>query len=85
MGASQEAFAELSFDQTEFHACLTGRGDALFEPADALLCSDGPVKTQVELSLAPESSGTQRGASPTAAADARRSVTSPRLFPAVRR
>lgn len=47
-------FAELSSFRTEFYACLTGRGDALFELADALLCSDGPVKTLVELSLAPE-------------------------------
>ncbi|MFD0078943.1 NF041680 family putative transposase [Streptomyces sp. NPDC127166] len=53
-GDPGDAFAELSFFRTEFYACLTGRGDALFELADALLCSDGPVKTLVELSLAPE-------------------------------
>src|SRR5690348_16587558 len=29
-------------------------GDALFELADAVLCADGPVKTLVGLSLAPE-------------------------------
>ncbi|GGV04679.1 hypothetical protein HS99_0018435 [Kitasatospora aureofaciens] len=34
--------------------CLTGRRDALFEPADAVLCTDGPVKTLVDLALAPE-------------------------------
>jgi hypothetical protein len=34
--------------------CLYARGDALFELADALLCTTGPVKTLVELSLAAE-------------------------------
>nr|WTB28729.1 transposase [Streptomyces sp. NBC_00830] len=34
--------------------CLDVRGDELFELVDALLCTDGPVKTLVELSLAPE-------------------------------
>lgn len=33
---------------------MTRRADALFELTDALLCSDGPVKTLVGLSLAPE-------------------------------
>jgi len=49
-----EAFAELSNFRSEFHACLTRRGDALFELADAVLCADGPVKTLVGLSLTPE-------------------------------
>lgn len=49
-----DAFAELSCFRTEFYACLTQRSDALFELSDALLCADGPVKTLVELSLAPE-------------------------------
>ncbi|MFE3202337.1 NF041680 family putative transposase [Embleya sp. NPDC059237] len=49
-----EAFAELSRFRVEFHACPTRRGDALFELADALLCADGPVKSLVGLSLAPE-------------------------------
>ncbi|CAM5607416.1 hypothetical protein AQJ54_40335 [Streptomyces griseorubiginosus] len=49
-----DAFAELSCFRSEFYACLTQRPDALFELGDALLCSDGPVKTLVELSLAPE-------------------------------
>ncbi|GAA0400627.1 hypothetical protein GCM10009541_49720 [Micromonospora gifhornensis] len=35
----------------EFHACLTARGDALFELADALLCGDAPVRSLAELSL----------------------------------
>uniref|UniRef100_UPI003D74C853 NF041680 family putative transposase n=1 Tax=Streptomyces sp. Tue6028 TaxID=2036037 RepID=UPI003D74C853 len=50
----RDAFAELSCLRTEFYACLTGRSDALFELADALLCVDGPARTLVELSLAPE-------------------------------
>ncbi len=33
--------------------CLTGRRDALFELTDAVLCTDGPVKTLVDLALAP--------------------------------
>lgn len=50
----RDAFAELSCFRREFYACLTQRADALFELSDALLCADGPVKTLVELSLAPE-------------------------------
>ncbi len=37
-----------------FYRCLTARADALFESAEALLCTDGPVNTLVGLSLAPE-------------------------------
>ena len=44
----------LSRFRTCFHDCLTARADALFELAEALLCSDGPVKTPVDLALAPE-------------------------------
>ncbi|MFI5654847.1 NF041680 family putative transposase [Streptomyces anulatus] len=50
----QDALAKLSRFRGEFYDCLTSRGDALFELADALLCTDGPVKTLVDLSLAPE-------------------------------
>lgn len=53
-GVQRDAFAELSCFRMEFYACLTGQSDALFELGDALLCVDGPVKTLVELSLAPE-------------------------------
>lgn len=53
-GVPQDAFAELSCFRTELYACLTGRRDALFELSDALLCTDGPVKTLFELSLEPE-------------------------------
>jgi hypothetical protein len=28
----------------ELYRCLTGRADALFELADAVLCADGPVR-----------------------------------------
>jgi hypothetical protein len=46
--------AVLSRFRLGFHECLTARGDELFELADAVLCADGPVKTLVGLSLAPE-------------------------------
>ncbi|WP_373317118.1 NF041680 family putative transposase [Streptomyces sulfonofaciens] len=36
------------------YASLTARGDSLFELCDALLCTDGPVRTLVDLALAPE-------------------------------
>lgn len=35
-------------------ACLTRRGDELFELCDGLPCSDGPVRTVVDLALVPE-------------------------------
>ncbi len=38
----------------ELYECFTARPDALFELADAVLCAEGPVKTLVGLSLAPE-------------------------------
>ena len=38
----------------EFHACLTARGDEIFELADAVLCAGGPVRNLAALSLAPE-------------------------------
>ena len=37
-----------------FYGCLTARADELFELTDAVLCTDGPVRTLVELALAPE-------------------------------
>jgi len=46
--------AALSLFRTDFHGCLTGRADALFELTDAMLCTDGPVRTLVGLALAPE-------------------------------
>ena len=38
----------------ELYGCLTARADALFELTEAVLCADGPVKTLVGLSTAPE-------------------------------
>ena len=48
------AFATLSRFRAELYASMTGRADTLFELAGALLCSDGPVRTLVDLALAPE-------------------------------
>jgi DDE superfamily endonuclease len=42
----------------ELYRCLTGRGDELFELADAVLCADGPVRVLAGLSLVP---GHRRG------------------------
>lgn len=53
-GGQCEPFAELSRFREVFCDCLTERRDALFELADAVLCTDGPVKTLVDLALAPE-------------------------------
>lgn len=52
--ARVEAMAVLARFRTDFYGCLTARADALFELTDALLCTDGAVKTLVELALAPE-------------------------------
>ena len=49
-----ESLAGLSRFRLEFRSCLTGRGDELFELADAVLCAGGPVRTLAGLSLAPE-------------------------------
>lgn len=53
-GVPRDAFAEASHFRAELYACLTARGDAWFELCDALLCTDGPVRTLVDLALAPE-------------------------------
>ncbi|WTK66115.1 transposase [Streptomyces anulatus] len=49
-----EAFAEASRFRDQLYACLTGRGDELFELADAVLCAPGAVHSAVELTLLPE-------------------------------
>ncbi|BAL88352.1 hypothetical protein AMIS_31320 [Actinoplanes missouriensis 431] len=49
-----EAIDALASFRQQFYRCLTARADALFELTEALLCTDGPVKTLVGLSLAPE-------------------------------
>jgi hypothetical protein len=51
---STGALAALANFRAEWFACLTGRGEELFELTDAVLCADGPVKTLVGLVLAPE-------------------------------
>ncbi|GAA1309408.1 NF041680 family putative transposase [Saccharothrix xinjiangensis] len=51
---SGPALGALSGFRREFHRCLTRRADGLFELADAVPCADGPVRTLVGLSLAPE-------------------------------
>jgi len=49
-----EFLTVLSRFRTDFYECLTARADALFELADAVLCTDGPVRSLVDLALAPE-------------------------------
>lgn len=44
----------LSRFRGDFYGCLNVWGDALFELTDALLCTDGLVRTLVDLALAPE-------------------------------
>jgi hypothetical protein len=53
-GGTDRARERLAGFRRELYRCLTARADALFELADAVLCADGPVKTLVGLSLAPE-------------------------------
>jgi DDE superfamily endonuclease len=48
------ALGELSGFRERFYECLSGRADALFELADAVLCSPGPVASLAELSLTAE-------------------------------
>lgn len=50
----QAALGELIRFRHEFYRCLTARADALFELADAVLCTEGPIRSLVGLSLAPE-------------------------------
>ncbi|MBP2477565.1 hypothetical protein JOF53_006437 [Crossiella equi] len=52
--STTDASGELSRFRHEFYHCLTTRADALFELADAALCTDGPVTSLVELSLTTE-------------------------------
>lgn len=49
-----EAFAVASHFRDDFFDCLTARRDTLFELTDALLCTDGPVTTPVDLTLTAE-------------------------------
>jgi DDE superfamily endonuclease len=52
--ARLQTLTVLSQFRCDFYACLSARGDELFELTEALLCTDGPVKTLVDLALAPE-------------------------------
>jgi hypothetical protein len=45
---------DLARYRREFYASLTARADALFELTDAVLCTDGPVTSLVELTLLAE-------------------------------
>lgn len=49
-----ESLTVLSRFRTDFYDCLTAYADTLFELADAALCADGPVRSLVDLALAPE-------------------------------
>ena len=53
-GCWSDAAGELAGFRRELHRCLTARADVLFELTDARLCTDGPVKSLVGLTLAPE-------------------------------
>lgn len=48
------ALGVLSHFRVEFYDCLYKRADVLFELTDAVLCSDGPVTSLVELTLTAE-------------------------------
>lgn len=48
------ALGELVRFRQEFYECLPARTDALFELSEAELCTDGPVRSLVGLSLTPE-------------------------------
>jgi hypothetical protein len=52
--SADAALGVLSHFRVEFYDCLYTRADALFELADAVLCSDGPVTSLVELTLTAE-------------------------------
>ena len=52
--AGVELTTRLCRFRDEFYSCLVARADAQFELTDALLCADGPVRSLVDLSLAPE-------------------------------
>src|SRR5450631_2747897 len=53
-GPNVEGLEALRRFRQDLRGCLTRRGAALFELADAMLCAQGPVRSPVELSLEPE-------------------------------
>jgi hypothetical protein len=52
--AQRDAFDFTSHFREDFYACLTQRGDTLFELTNAMLCEDGPVTSPVDLTLLAE-------------------------------
>ncbi|MGI5488925.1 NF041680 family putative transposase [Microtetraspora malaysiensis] len=52
--AHVESLTVLSRFRTDLYGCLPARADALFELTDALLCTDGAVRSLVDLTLTPE-------------------------------
>ncbi len=52
--ARRDAFDCASHFREDFYACLTRRGDTLFELCDATLCENGPVTSPVVLTLLAE-------------------------------
>lgn len=52
--ARRDAFDVTSHFREDLYACLTRRGDTLFELCDAMLCEDGPVTSPVDLTLLAE-------------------------------
>jgi hypothetical protein len=52
-GGPSAPTTELTGFRRAFHGCLSGRGDALFELTDAVLCSPTPVGSVPSLSLEP--------------------------------
>jgi hypothetical protein len=48
-GGCEGAPGELTAFRQELYHCLTARADAFFELADAVLCTDGPVRSLVGL------------------------------------
>jgi hypothetical protein len=47
--ARRDAFDFTSHSREDFYACLTRRGDTLFELCDAMLCENGTVTSPVDL------------------------------------
>ncbi|MDQ0956345.1 hypothetical protein QFZ66_000223 [Streptomyces sp. B4I13] len=52
--SADAALGVLSHFRVQFYDCLYTRADALFELTDAVLCTDGPVTSLVELTLTAE-------------------------------
>ncbi|MGW0807939.1 transposase [Nonomuraea sp. NPDC002799] len=53
-GQKRGAWTELADFRQEVFTCLTARRDELFDLVEAVLCAEGPVRTMVGLTLAPE-------------------------------